>query len=218
MASTHVQRAAAADDFVRTDSGVKSALLVYAFSLERTLAATLSLLKPLICARKFGSLIFFLAVAQSGLSVNKSITAFSTISTAGGGEAYAFTSEIEPLSSLSTSAMAASSAGSALPRSRSASSAMILHSASSFEILSACDSTCFFRSSALRRSPTIITSNSSQSFCACATTIFFCLQLDRHFLHLSFPFLQFRKTTTQFGSVFTNLFQLLLDQLTITLD
>mmetsp|Transcript_29039 Transcript_29039/g.63581 ORF Transcript_29039/g.63581 Transcript_29039/m.63581 type:complete len:215 (-) Transcript_29039:1484-2128(-) len=174
MARTHMHRLLAARDTCPTSSGSNAAILVYLDTLFKTLSVSPSLSKVTSWSRKLGSPSCFFASAHVGSLLRRIITPSSTICTAGGGLAYAFTSAMSFLLRSSSAFWAASSAGRALSKSACASSAMALHSISSLEIFSDSMFTCFCCSSTTRFSCTMTTSISSHSVCALATTFFFC--------------------------------------------
>mmetsp|Transcript_33288 Transcript_33288/g.58689 ORF Transcript_33288/g.58689 Transcript_33288/m.58689 type:complete len:215 (+) Transcript_33288:426-1070(+) len=164
MACTHWHNAPAAEDTFITSLGVKLGSFVYFSILRRVELVIASLSKFLILCRKFTSFNSVLACAQDGVFSMTVITAHIVFMTISGGFAYAFTSEIDFLSSFSRASSAASSAGMAFSRSRVASSARIFVSFASFSMRTESASTAACCASALLRSCTMTCSSSSHSF------------------------------------------------------
>mmetsp|Transcript_4552 Transcript_4552/g.11467 ORF Transcript_4552/g.11467 Transcript_4552/m.11467 type:complete len:215 (-) Transcript_4552:241-885(-) len=175
MACTHWHSPRAAPDTLPTLSALKSGRSVNFLILDSSASISWSLSNSSSLSKKLASPSCFLASSQVGDFLSTVMTPLRHSSTSAGGLAYALSSDMSFLVSTLSAASASASAGIALSSPAWHSKAMALASSASLPILVASAVTSFSCSSATRLSCTMVTSSSSQSFLACATTIFFSL-------------------------------------------
>eukprot|EP01136_Pigoraptor_vietnamica_P039274 Opistho-1_new@9860 len=162
-ASTHMHIERHATEIFPTTSGVNCGLSTYFFSLPSTAVGMRLLSNPMRRLRKPLSPSTVLAVAQSGFSCSSTHTASITVMTISGGFVYTRISAMSDLSSESSAAIAASSAGRASSRSRWASAAITSHSLAWSRTTASSSSTTRLTASALSWSLASRTSSASVS-------------------------------------------------------